>query len=51
VDVKSEKREMKKKKKDKRKEEDIVMKVHADMKAKVQSQNMILYNVSRLVVL
>ncbi len=51
VDVKSEKREMKKKKKDRRKEEDIIIKVRTDMKLKVQGQNMILFNVSRILML
>lgn len=45
LDVKSEKREMKKKKKDKLKEEEIVIKTKLDLKAKIQSQNMIHYYV------
>ena len=46
LEIKTEKREMKKKKKDKRKEEDAIHQIRVDMKARVQSQNMILYNVT-----
>lgn len=48
MEIKSEKREMKKKKKDKRKEEDAIIQIRLDMKAKIQNENMILYNVSVL---
>lgn len=46
LEIKSEKREMKKKKKDRQKEEETFHKTKLDMKAKIQNQNMILYNVS-----
>ena len=45
LEIKSEKRELKKKKKANRKEEDHIIKVRLDMKAKIQNHNMILYNV------
>jgi len=46
LDVKSEKRELRKKKKDKQKEEELIQKLKYEMKAKVQTQNMIHYYVS-----
>lgn len=45
MEIKTEKREMKKKKKDKRKEEDAIHQIRLDMKARVQNYNMILFNV------
>ena len=45
LEIKSEKRELKKKRKDRQKEEDAITKIKLDMKAKIQNQNMILYNV------
>lgn len=45
LDVKSEKREMKRKRKDKQKEEDIVNKTKVELKNKIQNQNMTHYNV------
>lgn len=46
LEVKSEKRELKKKKKDRQKEEETFHKTKLDLKAKIQTQNMILCNVS-----
>ena len=46
LEVKSEKRELRKKKKDKQKEEEIIIKTKIDMKNKIQSQNMLHYFVS-----
>lgn len=48
VEAKSEKREMKKKKKDKKKEDEILLKAKLDIKAKIQAQKSILYNVSEI---
>lgn len=45
LDVKSEKREMKRKRKDKQKEEDIVHKTKLELKSKIQNQNMTHFNV------
>jgi hypothetical protein len=50
LDVKSEKREQRKKKKDKQKEEELIQKLKYEMKAKVQTQNMIHYYVSLVVI-
>jgi hypothetical protein len=45
LEIKSEKREIRKKKKDKQKEEEIVLKTKLDMKLKIQNQNMLHYYV------
>lgn len=47
LDVKSEKREMKRKRKDKLKEEDIVNKTKLELKSKIQNQNMTHFNVKK----
>lgn len=49
LDVKSEKREMKRKRKDKQKEEDIVHKTKLELKSKIQNQNMAHFNVNFLI--
>lgn len=43
LEIKSEKREQKKKKKDKQKEDELTYKTKLDLRAKIQSQNMIHY--------